>query len=60
MWPAEKILSKSEIRVEFRLCSAGPAELDKACSDKTSVWWEGRALSGDPISIFCSTAEDSD
>ena len=59
-WLAEQILSMCGICVEFRLCSANMAELDRACSDRISVRWGGTALSGDPIGVLCSTVEHSD
>ncbi len=59
-WLAEQISSMCGICVEFRLCSADPAELDKACSDRISVRWEGRTLLGEPIDILCATVDDFD
>ena len=59
-WLAEKILSMSEICVRFRLCSADPEEMGKTCSDRTSVWWGTRALSGGSVEIVCSKAEHFD
>ena len=49
-----------EICVGICLCSADPAELDKAWSGRISVRWERGALSGNPIGILCSIVEDSD
>ena len=60
IWPEDKISTKFEIRIEFRLCSADPAELGKTCSDRSSVWWEGRARLGEPIEAFNSTPENSE
>ena len=59
-WPAEKIFSKCGICVEFRLSSVDSPELDKICSDRTSVRRKGRALSAGPIGMFTSKAERSD
>ena len=43
-WLAERILSKCEFSIDFRLCFSDWAELDKTFSEKTSVQWGGRAL----------------
>jgi len=55
--PAEIFLSKSALGIEFRLCPGNLAECDKTCSDRISVWWAARVLSGGSVSTFCSKAE---
>ena len=59
-WLAEQIFSKCEICVESCLSLVNPAELDKTCLDRTSVWLKGRALSGGPIGTFTLKADRSD
>ena len=58
-WLAEQILSMCEFCIEFRLCFSDSAELDKTCSEKTSVRWGGRALPKESKETFRSKAEHS-
>ncbi len=54
---------RSECRIFVKFVSISDiesAEIGKSCSDRTSVWWETRALSGGSVKIFCSMAEHVD
>ena len=58
--PPELISAKSGIRVGFRLCPVDTSESGKTWSDRTPLWWDGRALLGEPIDAIHSTPENSD